>query len=385
MHNAETIQEMMYAMDKETSKLFKEDGVGDMESALTDRMASIMPYTSGLPALRNRDTKAFVFFTRPNLRMTMHNLVRDRKMARLLNGRESSVERYARVALDPTIGYGEQLRTAGGTKEERDDYGKMTSDFLGEDEPYTGIAIKSTILANDQPFIPILTNQIQSIGGFPNPTIDSYISESGMRKEQYGWSDGLPKIYSHFTLDVSFKSDMEQAISLMMDSWTTYQYMVKIGDAMPYMKYITKRMIDYTTGIYIIIIGDNGRNIKHVGKTIGFPTAMTSGDKFNIDFSTPLRDRVNENSYRFTCFGAEYDDPILPIEFNKTVARFVPELRDYLLNDTLSIKDKGYYTIPQTLYKRFNTVAKPFIDIKTNTLDWIVHEKHIKKAYKDSL
>jgi len=337
--------------------------IGDERTRLTNFLHGVQPVArTKMPGL-NRDYHAHVFFTRPAIRLSYHNLTRSRKLAKLLNTRTNSLERYVRCLLDPHLYFGESVMATSSDT--------ISAELRG---------LKSDLLNQYNPHMPPLSNGLLDLTGFPDPVLDVFSSKEGMRKEQYTWGDGINTINNIVQLDVTFANVEEEVIPLIMDTWLEYISRVRTGDAWPYLELMLGREIDYTTNITTIITGEDNRSIKHIASTIGFPIANPQGALFNVTASTPKSQENTTYNTRFQCFGMEYDDPILAMEFNLRVAKFHPQLRPYLESKKIDMVE-----LSPAEYQSFGGLAIPFIDLKYNKLEWLISKDdyEIIKRHKD--
>lgn len=319
------------------------DGSGD--SALVDYLYGLSPYQQGTVPKLNADDNTHIFFTRTDMNLSDLNIVRDRKLSSLLNVHDESIQKYTRMALDP--------------------YWVDTNN------------VKSKIFNNYSPFINVLSNTIESLSGWPDEVVESWISPNGMRKEQWGFADGINKVYYSFELDATFTNVVDEPIPAILDAWVTYMTNIRTGNILPYTRNLTGRKLDYATAIWVIVTNKNKR-IKKIAKTIGYPIADPKGRYFNFtrnEQKTGLYKTVNS---RFRCFGAEYNDPILLLEFNMLMAAFDPRV-----NSVLYKKGKELVEIPDRFKNMMGFRGVPIIDLKYNTLEFMMDSDLIEKIPLD--
>ena len=82
-------------------------------------------------------------------------------------------------------------------------------------------------------FIPLLTNQLVTLSGWPDNGVDPFTSSEGLRKEVYTMADGHAKHYGSFTLSAEFKNSINSPIAHLFWYWTQYQMLVHEGKMMP--------------------------------------------------------------------------------------------------------------------------------------------------------
>ena len=94
---------------------------------------------------KNRDMYGYVFFTRPQLKLTDENIKNYRPFYNLLTNKKSSIQNYIRNILDPRL----------------------------KDCP---------IVDEKLAFIPILTNTVKTVSGWPDKVSPTFTSKEGVRK-----------------------------------------------------------------------------------------------------------------------------------------------------------------------------------------------------------
>jgi len=323
----------------------------------------------------NKDDQGYTFFTRPQLNMSTKNLENYRHFYSLLTTRERSIHRYVRCMLDPRINLGNGVET-----------------------------ITTPLLNPKSAFIPVLTNTLKSISGWPDVVNSSHISKAGVRKEQHAMVDGTVDIYEAFDLDVTFNNMREEPLSLLFDTWLHYMSNVFEGVLMPYMDFITENEIDYNTRIYRIVLTENKKYVKKIAATgASYPINIPTGKFFDASDERPFSDQTKDVTIRFKSLGAMYNDDILVKEFNATVGIFNPDMRQ--LNNEIqnmitagifhidpenaetileSVGSKyGLEKIPDKLLVRLNNRGYPRINPMSFEFEWWADKEDIEYANKN--
>ena len=280
------------------------------------------------------DDMTFVFFTRPMMNLTNGNLYRERSMVKYMDQDTNDVNSYIRRLLDP-----------------------LTDKSFKE---------KHTLLRSDSPFIHVFSNTLLSMSGWPDQVNESWISPDGQNKIKWGYSVGTNKVHREFDLDVKFHNLSEDVITRILDAWTTYQSSVSKGIFWPTNIAMMNRYIDYQTGIYVIVTNKNYK-IKKIAKTIGHFIANPKGAFFDFDRTQYKTYKIPTINTRMKCFNAWYNDPILLLEFNRTVMAMNPSIRAMVKEGS-----KDMVEVPRNLRIPFMFDGVPFIDLKYNTLEWLV-------------
>ena len=288
----------------------------------------------------NRDSYGLAFFTRPQLNMSTQNIRNIRKMYSLLTTKDNTVHRYVRCLLDPRLKYNN---------------------------------IVSSLLDNQMPFMPILTNNITNMSGWPDVVMPTYASKEGIRGEQYFQADGHSDIYGTFDIDCTFKNTKDEPIILMLQTWLMYMGAVFEGTMSPYLDFITENEIDYNTRIYRLVLDESKHIVKKIAATgASIPVNVPVGKFFDFTDATKYNDQTKEVNVRFTSVGAMYNDDILIKEFNETVAIFNHDVRLMLSGLPHSLEK-----IPPTLISLFNNRGYPVINTETLELEWWINKNSL--------
>lgn len=295
--------------------------------------------TSSLVPL-NKDDYGYVFFTRPQLNLTTFNLRGYRKFYDLLTKDENSILRYIRCMLDPKLEYIEGL--------------------------------KSPFVDNKNPFIPLLTNTIEQMGGWPDPVIESYTTPQGLKREQLSMVDSQLEIYSSFTIDCSFKNIVNDPVSLLFHVWGTYPTLTFQGILAPYNVFMLENALDYNTRIYRLIMDETRTYVKKISATgASYPINIPMGRFFDFKSDGTYNDQNNSINIRFECNGADYNDSILCKEFNMTSDIFNDDM--YKLNKGES--GHNLVKVPSSMVSMFNYRAYPRINLDTLELEWYIDSR----------
>lgn len=293
----------------------------------------------------NRDSNGLAFFTRPQLNLREGNVANIRQIYSLLTTNDSSIHRYVRCLLDPRLKYNED--------------------------------IISPLLDNEFAFIPIFTNTLNNMSGWPDIVSPTYTSKEGVRKEQWTIVDGAVDVFESFDIDCSFRNVKDEPISIMLLTWLIYMSAVFEGLMSPYMRELLANEIDYVTRIYRLVLDESGIYVKKISATgASFPVNYAAGKFFDYTNATRYNDQTREINVRFKSVGALYNDDILIKEFNETSAIFNGEIRKLLKGQSHNLEK-----IPQSLLDKFNHRGYPIINEDTMELEWWIntHSSTYKK------
>lgn len=355
--------------------------IGSVSKAIGNNLYGINFRQTGNPVPRAKDMYGFTFFTRPQLNLTRMNVTNYRGFYNLLTNNNISYQAFTRLMLDPRLQHIDQ----------------MTCPFVDMNSP----------------FISILTNNVQSLSGWPDLTVPTYTSEAGLYGEEHSMVDGVTNHYESFDLDVTFKNTKGNPLIYFFYIWIKYQSLVFEGILNPYIDMITENEIDYNTRIYRLVLDQQKRYVTYIGATgASFPTNVPTGSLFDFNVDTPFNTRNTEINIRFRSMGFIAFEDILKLEFNKTTAIFNAGMRKVLESDLGSGSDEfkarddgtivykiagsNYVKIPHYLAMSMDTSvfsnnffavnhrAYPYINLITNELEWWVDERRFRQsAQKD--
>lgn len=326
---------------------FQLSNIGSIDRAIGNNLFGINHRQ--IPGLvpNNRDTQGLTFFVRPQLNMQADNLRNVRKLSPLLTTNPATIHRYIRGMLDPRLLYG---YTFGNTSLP---------------------ALKCPSVDNLNAFIPILTNDLTSISGWPDIVTPAFTSKTGLYKEVYSQVDGITSYYESFDIDATFRNTRGDPVLFMFYIWQQYMSLVFEGKLVPYPDFITENTLDYNTRIYRLVLDQRRQIVTKVASCgVAFPISSSMSGAFDFNNNYPYNDQIKTITIRFRCLGAEYNDDITLDEFNKTVIIFNPYMRD-AYRDTYMVKvtqDKGYL-FNNRGYPRINTTGN-------NELEWYVPKNY---------
>lgn len=342
------------AAEKKTEIDFisKLNGYGALSTAQTDNIAGINNNKTGTPAPRNKDASGYTFFTRPDLNLTNDNISVSRVMSPLLSENSLSMARALRCMLSPR----------------------------------TQRTYPSDIFPSNQAFIPILTNSLISMSGWPDIAVDTYTSKEGAYKESYSMVDGTSNLFSTFDITANFRNIQGDPITLLFTTWVHYASMVYDGTMVPYPDMIIKNEIDYNTRIYRLIMDETNTFVQKIAACgASFPMASPLGAAFNYSDDAEFNTDNDQISIPFRCIGVNYLDPILVKEFNATVTMFNSEMSDGLresfmtkISPRVDYGNKEYYG--KTLGKALSHQMHPRIEPTSMELEWYVDNDLFEKT-----
>ena len=335
---------------------FQTTHIGSVERAISNNLYGVNHRQTPNMVPSNKDTYGLCFFVRPQLNMQGDNIRNLRQFSSLLTKEMFSIQQYVRCMLDPRqqAGYAIPGNTASSVK-----------------------AVTCGLVDNMSPFIPILTNNIVSMSGWPDVTQPTFTSKEGLYKEVWSIADGVVKNYETFDLDCTFRNTRGDPIVFMFYIWLHYQAAVFEGKLVPYLDMISENEIDYNTRIYRLVLDKNKNKVTKIGATgIAFPISVPTGGFFDFNANQPYNDQNKEFSVRFKCVGAEFFDDVLIYDFNKTVCYFNEAMKD-------AYRETYMTRIPNAFLGVFNNRGYPRINPKTYELEWWVGSNYFAARTAD--
>ncbi len=308
--------------------------IGGGAQAHTNNLYGINQTMIKQPIALGRNLMGYTFFTRPQLNLQDDNLLSKRMYFDYLTKNETSINRYIRTMLDPRL-------------------------------QYSNIQCPLTDPLNA--FIPILTNQVETVSGWPDIVLPTYTSAEGLRKNQYSQPDGIIDIYSAYDLDVTFRNSADRVIIKMMHLWLMYMGDVFRGHLSPYTDFLVENERDFDTRIYRLTMTQDNKRVAMIFSTgVSFPLNVPMGKFADFTSSTPYGEQTKEINIRFKSLGACYMDPVLVREFNDTVSIFNPTMKQINKGEGQST----YGIIPQAQMQRLRNRGYPRINPATAVLEW---------------
>lgn len=331
-------------------QLFSSMPTGSLDRAILNNLRGINHRQIPGMVPMNKEMPGYTFFVRPQLNMQKDNLRNARKMAPLLTSNRTSIQMYIRCMLDPRLMVGI-------------DYKKKQNDKKG----ISSIpALDCPIVDNQMAFIPLLSNNLTSISGWPSISVPTFTSSPGLYNESYAMVDGRVVNNEVFDITANFRNTRGDPVLYLFYIWALYMSYVFDGRLVPYLDFITENELDYCTRIYRITMDYRKEKITKIAAcNAAFPVGVPVGDAFDIPGDKPYSEANREISMRFKCMGVDYFDDILVKEFNQTVAIFNPSMSD-------QNRDQDMVRIPSALVTRFNHRGYPRINPATADLEWYV-------------
>ena len=325
--------------------------MGDASKIAGSTLKGFNSGTRYLPPIKDpKDHMGFTFFTRPQLNLSTVNIKNIRQFLPLLTNKSESIQRYARTMLDPRLLYGLSNTTFGSF--------------------YNNEKLSCSLVDKFNPFIPVLSNLLKTMSGWPDMVVPSFTSSAGLRKEQISLIDGTFEIFDTFDISCTFRNIVNEPLTMLFQTWIQYASLVFEGMIYPYLDFVSEFEIDYNTRIYRFITDDTGRHIKKAACTgAAFPKNVPLGKFYDYNREELYNTQTSEINISFTSMGALYNDVKIFYAFNKTWSIFNPSIKKWLKGDKDS---SGLEVVPYELLPKLNYRAYPIIDMYNNEIVWLI-------------
>lgn len=286
------------------------------------------------------DTIGHVFFTRPQLNLSDENLAMVRELAVLIDRNPFGIPRWVRCTLDPRLA------------------DPVTGPLIG--------GVNSPLVNNKNAFIPLLSNTVISVSGWPTRAVRSYTSQPGRYNEVYMQIDGRSRKEGPVNITCEFARLPGNPVTALFETWGVYPEYVNEGYMDPYLDLILSFEIDYNIRIFRFIMDVTGKYIKRAISTLPGFTLMT-GDGGDFDFDRRKGTAFNSGTVTvpFKFPAVEQNDPIIMMDFNNIAETFNQELKSKSGLKKVHINYRGY----------FKAYLYPYVDLDTSELITYTSEK----------
>lgn len=320
---------------------FQTTPVGSIERAMGNNLFGINQMQTPGAVPSNKDMYGLTFLTRPQLNLQSDNIRNFRYFYNMLNNNMTSIQRYVRCTLDPRIMYG-----------------------------YPGIpSIPCPLVDPLQAFIPVLTNNLNSVSGWPDLTSPTFTSKEGLYQEAYSQVDGIVKNYTTYDLDLTFRNTRGDPIVFMFYVWLHYMSAVFEGNLMPYPDFLVHNRLDYNTRIYRLVLDQERRVVTKITATgVAYPINLPLGQFFDYSSERPFNDQNKDITIRFKCLGAMHMDPVVIRDFNKVVTIFNSAMKD-------DLRSAYMVKVERVLLPYFKNRGYPRINPNNYELEWWVSKQ----------
>ena len=271
--------------------LTRQQGLGGMQRATLETLLGLNSRGYGSIAPMNTDQSGLILFSKPRLNLSYDNLSSDRELTPYLTENLVTYQRMIRDTLDP-IGASKVRPRC------------------------------SPLVDPNQPFIPLLTNTIQSASGWPDKTAGTYTSDPGLYRQSYAMFDDHFKSYDVWDLSVQARNIKGTPLMGLINLWIKSGTAMYEGTMWPWSDAVAENKIDYVSRCWRLVLSQDLDYVQHIASTIVFPYTLPTSSIFNYDQSISKQVDSDMLSFSFKCAGFEFNDPLLIQEFNKQVAMY---------------------------------------------------------------
>lgn len=332
-------------------QIFQLGPAGSFDTAIGNTIFGLNHRQQPPAILNNRDHYGYTFFTRPRMNMTDDNLRTQRRFTPLLTQRDYSLQRAIRCTLDP--------------------------DLAWADSP-----VSCSLIDRQQAFIPILSNSLLSMSGWPDLEALTFTAHEGIYKESFSIVDSVVERYETYDITATFRNLPGDPITLLFLTWLFYESYVYLGNMVPYPDMLINNEVDYNTRIYRLVMDPDKRRVQGIAACgASFPTTCPIGAKFNFEHDQPLNKNMDQLTITFRCMGAMYNDDILIDEFNRTQAQFNSNMAaTNFTGSGWTTTNPAYQLLQANELELFNNTGYPRIDPATYELQWWVDKTQYQQV-----
>lgn len=333
---------------EEINFLTRMTGLGNRDEVIFNEFYGINHRSTNPMIPMNSDDQGIVFFTRPTLNLCNANLTRVRALSPLMTNEQRSYQSAIRAYLDPLAG------------------------FLQQGPGYH----RSALVDPQSPFIPLMSNLLTSLTGWPDISVGTYESNEGVHKERWAMIDDTTRLYGTYDLTATFRNIQGDPITLLIYTWILYASEVYLGNILPYPRAIQEDEIDYQTRIYRFLLDPSKRFIQKTAiANACFPYATSIGTQFEYSREAKYQTNNKTVSVPFKVVGIEYNDPIHFKEFNALSIMFNPDLGDSSRN--VKMKKLQHHEM-----QFFNYYGYPLVNLSTSELEWWVYKEDYAELHR---
>lgn len=343
--------------------IFNQSVIPGNSNLITENFYGFNTNAYGTFSQQPQNSNGYVFFTKPMMNLSSYNLAMMPNLYNLVSTDKKSIANFIRQTLDPRImGLKKSL-------------GKGNVDVT---------LVKSPLLDATSGFIPILSNSLISLTGWPDIMASAYTTNEGWGREQWSMFDGIINVNNAYTLDCTFSNILGEAVIIMIQTWLRYMDNVYQGYMLPYLDMISNNEMDYNTRIYRIILDKTQSYCKKICACgSSFPLNIPTGREFDYNYMDVYLQENKEFSVEFQCTGFIQNEPYLIKDFNMTTAIFNERLRKWMFKynfdkTKLGEDEVGYYIANPINEPMLSNIVTPIIDPYDLSFLWLADMKNPK-------
>lgn len=329
------------------TELLRSAGRGNRSTAIFDFLHGFNCLNPGTSSVdMNRDTDGYAFFTKPTLNLTYNNISLDPRLEFLTDKDPRSAGAAIRAMLSPVGWRGIPY----------DDNDKS----------------RSSIVDDKCAFIPMMTNSLVAMGGWPDYNVETYKTKEGIGKESMSWVEGRPRLPGVYDLTLTFKNLNGDMLTQMLSAWWIYQGSVAEGSIKPFAEFLTWFAVDYQTRIYRFVMDESKTYITKMAiANAGFFPAVPIGSAFNFDATKYFITENDTISVPFQATVIIYNDPRIAKWFN-TIGT--------IANPALANRHENMVKLSPIQKAEYNFRAYPYIEDDYELAWWVSKEVYENKG-----
>lgn len=360
-------------IQKSLDDMLSSSAIGSVDRAIANALYGLNHRNTGNLVPFNRDQQGYAFIVRPQINLQKENISNVRRLYPLLSDNPWSVDRYVRCTLDPRIQAGYSFNTKPVSPANRAYY-----DSIGL-HPNSVPPLSCDLVDERQCFIPLISNMVEKISGWPEAQVPTMSFEPGLFREKYVAVDGMMEVYDEYDLDLTFKGMKGNTLLYLLWAWTYYPTLLIGGQVARYPDYRSENRLDYTTRIWRLTMDEANETVSMLTAS-GASFWVTSNVAIFADYdrSQAILNPAKEFSVRLKCMGFQFFDPILVQEFNTTVTQFNPEMGD-------GLRDNEMIRVPKSWLNYFNFRGYPRINPNNMALEWYIDRNYFNLRSADFL
>ena len=329
-------------------------GRGLAGSRLTNTLMGYNHRIVSNPLPVNREAQTLVFQTRPDMNLNVDNVANSRRFSDMVAQDRSSIDYSIIAALDPLSPY---------------------TNSKGEGATMGAPCFADVPFDNLQAFIPMLASHISNFSGIPDGSVDNWMSDEGIKREQYGMADSTHLVNYAYSVSTTYNNMIGDPIMRMASLWLEWMSGVKEGRFRPRISNSIQRRIDYQSRAYLIRFDPLGKIQRFTCTGAMWPQNDNAGSMSTFDRSKSMTADDSTISLQWQAIGARINDPLYMDAFNKTVAMFNPDMiSDPNSEEYLPIGKNYLRKLESSELMLFNYYGYPHIDIIRRRLEWYVYQ-----------
>ncbi|AFQ96778.1 phage virion structural protein [Erwinia phage phiEaH2] len=346
-------------------------GLGLAAQRMTNPYMGFNHMMASNPTPINREYGGLTFITRPDFNLCFDNIANSRKMSNMASQPRSSLDYSILAALDPDfeLGFSDPPMVKGRR------VNRLGTPFLSE-----------IMFDNLQAFIPLLSTQLLSLSGMPDQSVDNWMSNEGIMREQWGMVDSTHEVNNQYSMSMTLNNPYGNPVMRMMGIWLEYMSGIKMGKFKPKMRNSIQRRIDYQSRAYGLRYDALGNITRFWTACVGWPMNDNAGQMANVDNSKPQMQDDTTINLNWQFIGARFDDPLYMEMFNAVVGMFNPDMLpvpgSVASGNFQPIGSDQLVPIAPQLLPLFNYYGYPHIDTLRRKLTWYVYQNDYQHILK---